>query len=185
MPTSFHPLGLEGLILIEPQIFTDSRGYFFESFKESGLRANGIPAHFVQENHSSSTGGVIRGLHYQRAPYAQAKLVRVLAGAIYDVVVDLRDTSPTCGKWIGIELSASNRKQLYVPTGFAHGFCVLSEQAEISYLCTAEYSPQAEGGIAWDDPTLAIEWPISNPMLSARDETWGAFKPLPAAEWQG
>jgi dTDP-4-dehydrorhamnose 3,5-epimerase len=184
MPATFHPLALEGLVLIEPRIFSDSRGYFFESFKQSELLAAGIEAHFVQENHSSSSGGVIRGLHYQRAPHAQGKLVRVLAGAIYDVAVDLRADSPTCGKWVGVELSATNRKQLFVPAGFAHGFCVLSDHAEISYLCTAEYSPQAEGGVAWNDPALAIQWPIADPLVSDKDAHWGEFKPLAAMDWR-
>jgi dTDP-4-dehydrorhamnose 3,5-epimerase len=185
MPATFTPLQLEGLWLIEPRIFSDPRGYFFETFKQSELAAAGLPTHFVQENHSSSAANVLRGLHYQRAPRPQGKLVRALHGAIYDVVVDMRQESPTCGQWLGVELSAANRKQLYIPPGFAHGFCVLGERAEIAYLCTSEYSPEHEAGVIWDDPTLGIDWPVKTPLLSDKDKLLGSFTPLPASVWRG
>lgn len=185
MPATFTPLHLEGVILIEPRIFNDPRGHFFETFKQSDFAANGLPTHFVQENHSASSARVIRGLHYQRAPFAQGKLVRALYGSIYDVVVDMRESSPTCGQWLGVELSVDNRKQLYIPPGFAHGFSVLSERAEIAYLCTAEYAPAHEAGVIWNDPTLAIDWRIADPLLSDKDKLLGPFTPLPASIWSG
>jgi dTDP-4-dehydrorhamnose 3,5-epimerase len=133
----------------------------------------GVP--LVQENHSGSSGGTLRGLHYQRDPKAQGKLVRVVVGSIYDVAVDIRERSPTFKHWVGITLSAENRESLYVPPGFAHGFCVLSDQAEVIYKTTEEYAPELEHGIPWNDPTLAIAWPIAHPVLSARDEQWPPF----------
>jgi len=159
MPAGFSPGPLVGLVVVEPRVFTDDRGYFFESFKESEYKRAGIVGPFVQDNHSQSTRGVIRGLHFQRAPHAQGKLVRVVVGAAWDVVVDLRPGSATYGRWFGLELSAENRKMLYVPPGFAHGFLTLTEVAEFLYKCTAEYHRESEGGIRWDDPELAIEWP--------------------------
>lgn len=185
MATTIQPLELEGIYLVRPRIFPDSRGFFFETFKESEFHNAGLKVHFVQENHSSSSKGVLRGLHYQRAPKAQGKLVRVLSGAIFDVVVDMREESPTCGKWLGVELSAENRHQLYVSPGFAHGFCVLSDQAEITYLVTEEYSPGDEGGVAWNDPFINVSWPCQEPAVSDKDRQWGPFAPLPKSIWRG
>lgn len=156
--SSFH---IPGLILVEPRIFEDARGYFFESYNETFFGRNGITARFVQDNQSFSTKGVIRGLHFQREPFAQAKLVRVLEGSILDVVVDIRDGSPTYGQHLSIELSAENKKQLFIPAGFAHGFSVLSETASILYKCDNFYNKESEGGIRYDDPALHIDWQVA------------------------
>lgn len=185
MPFSFQELDLPGLILVKPQVFRDARGEFLEVFKESEFLAAGLPGRFVQENYSSSVRGVLRGLHYQKAPKAQGKLVRVLSGEILDVVVDLRAESPTCGQWRSVVLSAANRDQLYVPAGFAHGFCVTSERVEVAYLVTEEYSPGDEGGVAWNDARLNIEWPVAEPIVSARDQQWPPFEPMPSAFFGG
>lgn len=147
-----------------------------ETFKQSEFEAAGLPLTLVQENHSMSTAGTLRGLHYQRHPKAQGKLVRVIRGEIYDVAVDIRDGSPTYGQWIGVTLSDSNRKSIYIPPGFAHGFCVVSPEAEVIYKTTAEYAPDHEHGIRWDDPALAITWPVTTPNLSERDKHWPPFK---------
>ena len=162
---------LKGLFIIEPKVFEDARGYFFESYQEEKLRQQGVNVRFVQDNQSKSSYGVIRGLHYQLNPNAQTKLVRVLEGAIYDVAVDVRKGSPTFGKWFGVELSSDNKKQLYVPQGFAHGFSVLSETAIVLYKCDELYSPQSEGGILYNDPDLGIDWKVdpSKANLSGKD----------------
>jgi len=178
MPFSFHALDLPGVVLVEPKVFEDERGFFLEVFKGSDFTQAGLPSTFVQENHSASARGVLRGLHYQRAPRAQAKLVRVVAGEIFDAVVDMRKDSPTCGKWVGVCLSRENRHMLYVPPWCAHGFCVLSDRAEVVYLATDEYSPVDEGGIAWNDPAIGVAWPIAQPLVSARDSNLDAFEPL-------
>jgi dTDP-4-dehydrorhamnose 3,5-epimerase len=169
MPFIFEDTPLNGVKIITPRIFPDDRGFFMETYKQTDFIEAGITDKFVQDNHSSSTHGVIRGMHYQKAPYSQAKLVRVLTGSIYDVVVDVRQGSPSYGKWFGVELSAENRQMIYVPTGFAHGFTVLSDMAEIHYKASAGYCHDAEGGIAWNDPEIGIKWPITNPELSAKD----------------
>jgi dTDP-4-dehydrorhamnose 3,5-epimerase len=176
MPFSFSPLEIRGVMLIEPRVFEDSRGFFLESYKFSDFSSAGIGERFVQENHSRSKRGILRGLHYQIEPRAQGKLVRAVAGEIFDVAVDLDRTSPTFGKWIGVYLSAETRRMLYLPPTCAHGFCVTSEVAEVLYKTTSEYSPQLERGIAWNDPHLAIHWPVDNPELSERDTKWPAFK---------
>src|SRR6185295_9556244 len=163
------------VILVEPQVFEDRRGFFFESYKESDFAGAGLP-NFVQENHSRSTAGTLRGLHYQLPPKAQGKLVRVIAGEIFDVAADVRPQSPTYGKWLGIRLSAENRKMLYIPKWYAHGFCVVSDEAEVIYKTTAEYEPDLERGVLWNDPTLGIEWPTDNPNLSQRDRRWPLLK---------
>ncbi len=150
--------GFKGLRIITPQVFGDHRGYFYESFSRKAYTAAGIGQDFVQDNQSASRRGVIRGLHYQLEPYAQAKLVRAIAGTIYDVVVDIRRGSPTFGKWFGLELSETNKLQLFVPAGFAHGFSVLSEQAVVLYKTDAYYCREAERGIVYNDPDLAIDW---------------------------
>ncbi|HVO94247.1 MAG TPA: dTDP-4-dehydrorhamnose 3,5-epimerase [Terriglobales bacterium] len=172
MPFRFTATELPGLLLIEPVVFADERGFFMETYKHSEFAAQGIDEHFVQANQSHSSRGALRGLHFQNPPVAQAKLVRALAGEIYDVVVDIRRGSPTFGKWQGVHLSDENKHLLYVPAGFAHGFCVTSEMADISYMTSAEYAPASERGIIWDDPDLKIAWPIDRPQLSQRDRGW-------------
>ncbi|HWW87773.1 MAG TPA: dTDP-4-dehydrorhamnose 3,5-epimerase [Vicinamibacterales bacterium] len=172
MSFSFHTTSLRGVILIEPKVHGDERGFFLESFKQSDFAAAGLDLRFVQENHSRSEYGVLRGLHYQRAPRAQGKLLRVVVGSIFDVAVDLRDGSPTFGKWLGIELSAANHRSIYIPPGFAHGFCVVSPEAEVIYNTTVEYAPNYEHGLRWDDPSLNISWPVTDPVLSERDRHW-------------
>lgn len=164
---------IEDLLLIEPTVFGDDRGYFFESFNEARFRREtGLEVRFVQDNEARSTYGVVRGLHYQLPPYAQAKLVRVVVGRVYDVVVDIRRSSPTFGRSLAIELSAENKRQLYIPKGFAHGYAVLSDEAVFQYKCDAYYHPEAEGAIAWNDPALGIAWPISaeEAILSEKDK---------------
>jgi dTDP-4-dehydrorhamnose 3,5-epimerase len=172
MPFTFQNTDLPGVVLIEPKLFRDARGFVLESYKHSEFLAAGLDLRFVQENHSCSAHGVLRGLHYQRPPHAQAKLIRVVSGEVFDVAVDIREGSPTFGKWIGVSLSAANNRLLYIPAGFAHGFCVVSDQAEVVYKTTAEYAPQSEHGARWDDPALGIAWPISDVTLSDRDRRW-------------
>ena len=157
---TFTACELPGLIVCEPNVFSDSRGYFFETYNQALFQKNGIDSNFVQDNQSWSSQGVIRGLHYQLNPYAQAKLVRVLEGVILDVAVDIRRGSPTFGKHFSIELSAENKKQLFIPAGFAHGFSVLSETASVLYKCDQFYNKQSEGGIRFDDPELNIDWGV-------------------------
>lgn len=167
----FTPTSLPDLILIEPRVFGDSRGFFMETFQARLFAEAGIPTNFVQDNQSGSKCGILRGLHYQ-VQQAQGKLVRVVVGAVYDVAVDLRGKSPTFGQWFGIELSAENKRQLWVPAGFAHGFYVLSDWAELAYKATDYYAPQHERSILWNDPQLAIHWPLLDgqpPILSAKD----------------
>jgi len=163
---------LKDLYIIEPQVFEDSRGYFFESYSKLKLEAKGINTVFVQDNQSKSSYGVIRGLHYQLPPHPQVKLVRAIHGTIFDVAVDLRKDSPSFGKWFGVELSANNKRQLYVPHGFAHGFSVLSETAVVMYKCDDYYHPETEGGIVYNDPTLNIDWkiPAEKALVSDKDK---------------
>ncbi len=158
------------VLIIEPHVFTDERGFFFESFnRRRWCEQTGLQTEFVQENHSRSTKNVLRGLHYQ-IRQAQGKLVRVIAGEVFDVAVDVRKSSPTFGDWVGVVLSAENKKQFWVPEGFAHGFVVLSEVAEFLYMTTDYYAPEHERAIRWDDPELAIDWPLTgDPVLSAKD----------------
>lgn len=165
------PLSIPAVVLIEPQVFGDERGFFFESFNQARLaRAIGVDAVFVQDNHSRSARHVLRGLHYQIGQ-PQGKLVRVVRGEIFDVVVDIRKSSPTFGKWLGEMLSAENKRQLWIPPGFAHGFLTLTDDTEVLYKTTDYYAPQSERCIAWDDPDLAIDWPCrSTPILSAKDQ---------------
>ena len=162
------PTRLPEVLLIEPQVFGDSRGYFFESWHAQKYAELGLDANFVQDNQSRSHQGVLRGLHYQ-LQQPQGKLVSVLAGAVFDVAVDIRRGSPRFGEWVGVELSADNHRQLYVPPGFAHGFCVLSPSADFYYKCTDFYAPQYEHGIAWNDPGIGIAWPGSDFTVSAKD----------------
>ena len=169
MAFSFRTLEIPGVVLIEPQVFSDDRGFFMETFKSSDFAANGVPEHFVQENQSSSRHGVLRGLHVQRPPRAQGKLVRVVAGEVLDVAVDVQQGSTTYGKWVAHVLSSDNKRMLYVPPWCLHGFVVTSDAADVMYLATEEYAPEYEGGVVWDDPDLAIRWPIAEPVLSERD----------------
>jgi dTDP-4-dehydrorhamnose 3,5-epimerase len=165
---------LDGVVVVEPRVFEDARGFFFESFHADRYASAGLPARFVQDNHSRSAPGTLRGLHYQ-LKRAQGKLVRAVRGSIFDVAVDIRRGSPTFGRWVGVVLSAENKRQLYIPPGYAHGFCVPSEVSEVEYKCTDFYVPDDEHGIAWNDPTVGIVWPVTNPLLSERDR---AFAPL-------
>jgi dTDP-4-dehydrorhamnose 3,5-epimerase len=172
MPFTFTRLQIPEVILIEPLVFRDQRGFFMETYKHSEFAQEGITGTFVQGNHSKSGRDVLRGLHYQKNPKAQGKLVRALSGEIYDVAVDLRRGGPTYGQWVAVTLSASDKKMLYVPAGFAHGFCVTSEESEVLYSATEEYAPECEAGVLWNDPQLGITWPVENPRLSARDRAW-------------
>ena len=177
MPVTFHPTAeIPEVIVIEPRMFGDDRGWFMETYKHSEFTAKGIPSSFGQDNHSrSNASGVIRGLHYQKDPAAQGKLVRCIIGAVYDVAVDIRRGSPTYGRWVSVELSADNHRILWVPPGFLHGFCTLTEISEVVYKTTAEYSPSHERAVRWDDPTLAITWPTTTPLLSAKDAKAGSL----------
>ncbi|WP_127489958.1 dTDP-4-dehydrorhamnose 3,5-epimerase [Paenibacillus ehimensis] len=164
------PTKLEGVVIVEPAVFGDNRGFFMESYNSEKFKKLGIDYDFVQDNHSLSVEtGVLRGLHYQLNPKAQTKLVRVAAGAIYDVAVDIRKGSPTFGQWVGVIISAANKRQLLVPKGFAHGFCTLVPNTEVLYKVDEFYSPEHDRGIAWNDPELGIDWPTANPILSDKD----------------
>jgi dTDP-4-dehydrorhamnose 3,5-epimerase len=170
------PTKIKDVLVLEPKVFEDKRGFFFESFREDVFKQRGFNYLFVQDNHSRSSQNVLRGLHYQIEPKAQAKLVRIVVGEIFDVAVDIRQESPTFGQWVGEILSAKNKKQLFVPRGFAHGFCVLSDTAEMEYKCTEYYSPEHERGIRWNDPKLNINWPVKNPILSEKDKNLPLLK---------
>jgi dTDP-4-dehydrorhamnose 3,5-epimerase len=175
MPFSFRKLAIPEVLLVEPNYVSDPRGFFMETYKRSVFASAGVDEIFVQENHSSSERGVLRGLHYQEEPYARSKLIRVLSGEIFDVAVDIRPNSPSRGQWVGATLSAANRQMVYLPRWCAHGFCVLSDHAEVMYMTGAEYAPAHEFGIMWNDPKLRIDWSISSPTLSQRDKAWPAF----------
>jgi dTDP-4-dehydrorhamnose 3,5-epimerase len=159
---------LNGLVVLIPEVFEDERGFFMETFRADQFKEYGLPYEFVQDNHSRSAKGVLRGLHFQWDP-PMAKLMRVTHGTAFLVAVDIREGSPTLGKWYGLEVSAQNKKQVFAPAGFARGFCVLSDFAEIEYKCTGIYNSKGESGIRWDDPDIGVEWPIQNPMLSTKD----------------
>ena len=169
---------LPGVLIIEPEVFGDARGFFMESWNRDRYAKAGISASFVQDNISFSRKGTLRGLHFQY-PRAQSKLVYVLQGEVFDVAVDIRVGSPTFGEWAGFELTADNKRQLYIPEGFAHGFYVLSETALFAYKCTDFYNPQTEGGIIWDDPDIGVEWPDGTPILSEKDRNYSKLKALP------
>lgn len=178
---NIEPAAIADVLIVRPAKFGDNRGFFSETFKAAALREAGVDLDWVQDNHSfSAARGVVRGLHFQAPPLAQAKLLRVTRGAIYDVAVDIRRGSPNYGRHVGIELSADNWTQLYVPAGFAHGFCTLTGNTEVLYKVSADYAPAAEGGILWNDPDLAIAWPIEaqEATLSARDMQWPRFGDL-------
>jgi len=169
---------IDGVLILEPKVFGDERGFFMESFNQRTFnQATGTDLQFVQDNHSRSAKGVLRGLHFQRPPHAQGKLVRVTQGVVFDVAVDIRAASPTFGTWVGVELTGQNHKQLWIPAGLAHGFLVVSDSADFLYKTTDYYVPQAEACIRWDDPTLAIEWPLNGlvPSLSAKDAAGMGF----------
>ena len=163
---------IEGVVVIEPRVFEDERGYFFESFSEREFCAEVCDCHFVQSNEAKSSFGVVRGLHFQLPPHAQSKLVRVAKGRVLDVAVDIRKSSPTFGKYVAVELSSDNHRQIFIPHGFAHGYSVLSEEAVVEYKCDSYYAPESEGAIAWDDAALAIDWqiPTEKVVLSAKDK---------------
>ena len=166
------PTAIEGVLIFEPKVFGDERGFFMESFNQKTFHdAVGHEVSFVQDNHSRSAKGVLRGLHFQKPPHAQGKLVRVTQGSVFDVAVDIRQGSATFGRWVGVELSGTNHKQLWIPSGLAHGFLVTSESADFLYKTTDYYAPQAEGCVRWDDPEFAITWPLNGitPALSAKD----------------
>jgi dTDP-4-dehydrorhamnose 3,5-epimerase len=172
MPFTFTPTALPGVTIVEPRVHEDHRGFFMETYKKSEFAAAGIEADFMQDNHSRSVQGTLRGLHFQRDPKAQAKLVRVIAGEVFDVAADVRPDSPTYGVWVSVVLSGENRRSVFIPAGYAHGFCVTSSEAQILYKATGEYAPELEWGVRWDDPLLAIPWPIAEPVLSERDQRW-------------
>lgn len=178
MPFTFTRTRLPGVIIVEPKVFPDDRGFFMETYKKSDFIGAGMEEEFVQENHSKSTRGTLRGLHLQQSPKAQAKLVRAIEGEVFDVVVDIRRDSPTFGKWVSVTLSADNRRAVFIPAGYAHGFCVVSDEAQVTYKTSAEYAPELEFGVRWDDPQLAIPWPISAPRLSVRDSRWPSLAEL-------
>jgi dTDP-4-dehydrorhamnose 3,5-epimerase len=159
---------LPGVVIIEPKVFGDARGFFMETWNRPRYEAAGLPGGFIQDNISSSRKGVLRGLHYQK-PFAQGKLLSVFEGEIFDVAVDIRRGSPDFGRWVGVLLSSENRRQLYVPPGFAHGFCVVSDRALVTYKCTEVYHPEADHGVRWDDPRIGIDWPVTDPAVSDKD----------------
>ena len=172
------PCDIEGLYVIEPTVFKDERGYFVETYNQNDMKEAGLDMVFVQDNQSMSTRGVLRGLHFQKQ-FPQGKLVRVVRGKVFDVAVDLRSDSKTYGKWFGVELSAENMKQFYIPAGFAHGFLVLSDEAEFCYKCTDFYHPGDEGGLAWNDPEIGVEWPLEEGVdliISEKDQKWKGLK---------
>ena len=170
MPFEFKKLEIPDVILIKPKVFEDERGFFMETYKKGEFEKVGIAGEFVQDNHSKSKYGVLRGLHFQKQPYAQAKIVRCVRGEIYDVAVDLRKDSPTFGKYVGVNLSEYNKYQLYIPGGCAHGFLVLSDAAEVFYKVDNVYAPEYEGGLIWSDPDVNANWPNDNPILSPKDQ---------------
>ena len=172
---TFQRLEIPEVVLIEPKQLEDPRGIFLESYKQSEFIANGILSTFVQDNYSHSIRGTLRGLHYQLEPNAQAKLVMALRGEAFDVAVDLRKGSPTFGQWVGATLSSDTFRMLYIPPGFAHGFCVVSEEADVMYKMSTEYSPAHERGVIWNDPTIGITWPVEQPVLSAKDTMFASL----------
>jgi dTDP-4-dehydrorhamnose 3,5-epimerase len=172
MPFEFQPTELEGVVIVTPRMFPDERGEFAELYQHTAFATGGIDAQFVQVNYSKSKKNVVRALHYQLPPKAQGKLVQAAHGSVFDVAVDIRKNSPTYGKWVGVTLTAKERNMLYIPQGFAHGFCALEEDTELVYYCTEEYSPENERGVLWNDPAIGITWPVADPILSERDATY-------------
>jgi dTDP-4-dehydrorhamnose 3,5-epimerase len=182
VPFTFEETSLPGVIKVQPVAFDDERGFFMGTYRSTHFREGGIDVPFVQFNVSWSRRNVLRGLHYQIDPHPMGKLVHAQAGEIYDVVVDIRTDSPTYGRWLAVNLSVDNRTMLYVPPGFAHGFCVLTEEARIAYYCTGEYAPDHERGVRFDDPSLNIPWPIEAPVVSAKDRALPLMDPALVAE---
>ena len=176
MSFKVEQLKIPGLLLITPTIRQDNRGFFLESYKRPDFSRMGIDKEFVQVNHSRSYKNVVRGMHYQISPMAQPKLVKAITGAVFDVAVDIRKGSPYFGQWVGVELDEKDLKMFYIPEGFAHGFCVLSERADVEYYSSAVYSPQHERGIVWNDPSVKIQWPVKNPVVSEKDAGLPALK---------
>jgi len=176
MDLTVTPTPLDGVVLIQPHVYPDARGFFLETWNARDFAAAGLPEHFVQDSHSRSTRGVLRGLHYQDSTAPLGKLVRCTVGSIFDVAVDLRSGSPTFGQWAGAELSADNKLQIFIPAGFAHGFQATSEIVEVQYKQTGYYTPSAEGTIAWNDPHVGVAWPIDAPILSGRDQQGTPFE---------
>ncbi|MEM9463405.1 MAG: dTDP-4-dehydrorhamnose 3,5-epimerase [Myxococcota bacterium] len=172
------PTKLKGVMIIEPDVYEDARGFFLETWAHKRYAEAGLPQTYVQDNLSKSTKGILRGLHLQH-PFGQGKLVQVVLGEVFDVAVDVRVGSPTFGQWVGSTLSGQNHRQIYIPPGFAHGFCVLSDEALFSYKCTEAYHRETEVGIRWDDPELGIEWPVSDPQLSAKDAGFPLLHDVP------
>ena len=177
------PTELSGVVILEPKVFEDARAFFFETFQVDRYREAGLDLPFVQDNLSLSQGGTLRGLHFQN-PQSQGKLVSVLQGEVFDVAVDIRSGSPTFGRWVGFTLSAQNHRQIYIPPGFAHGYCVTSESALFMYKCTDFYNAAADGGVLWNDPDLGINWPISEPLLSPKDSRAPLLKNIPVERLQ-
>jgi len=176
MPFTVKKLNIPEVLLIEPKVFPDARGYFAEMYKHTDFSEFGITKPIAQINYSKSEKGVLRGMHYQMNPMAQGKMMQVISGEIFDVAVDMRKGSPWYGKWVGEALSIDNLKILYIPEGFAHGFCVLSDTATITYYCTSAYSPENERGFIWNDPELKIDWPVKSPIVSVRDSKFPLFR---------
>ena len=183
MPFIFEKLEIPDVVLVKPKVFGDSRGFFMETYKKSEFAENGIGLDFIQDNHSKSTKGVLRGLHYQAKPKMQPKLVRCINGEIFDVAVDIRPNSKTFGKWVGAVLSAENKNMLYIPEGFAHGFVVCSDEAEIVYKAGEEYSAEQDRGILWNDPDIGVDWNIDfEPLLSEKDKNQPRLKDINTKE---
>jgi len=178
MPFEFEKTGIQDVILIKPKVFEDERGFFMETYVKEDFEKAGINVEFIQENHSKSKYGVLRGLHFQREPYAQSKLVRCIKGKILDVAVDIRKNSPNFGKHISAELSEDNKLMLFIPKGFAHGFVVLSEEAEVIYKVDNVYAPDHESGLIWNDEDITIQWPVDNPIISEKDKILPTLKEL-------
>ncbi|MBN1246292.1 MAG: dTDP-4-dehydrorhamnose 3,5-epimerase [Anaerolineae bacterium] len=179
MPFAFEPSAIPEVVLVKPRVFGDQRGFFLETYKHADFETHGISVAFVQANHSRSEAGVLRGLHYQKPPIAQGKLISAVRGAIFDVAVDIRHGSPTFGQWVGEILSDENHHLLYVPPGFAHGFCVLSAVADVVYQVSAAYAPDHDTGILWNDPDIGINWPVESPKLSGRDTQHPCLRDAP------
>ncbi len=176
MPFEFEKLEIDGLVLVKPRVLKDGRGFFMESYKLSDFKKAGIKEEFVQDNHSRSAKGTLRGLHFQKKPFAQAKLVRCVRGRIFDVAVDLRRRSKTFGSWLGVELSEKNGQLLYIPEGFAHGFLALEDGTEIIYKCSREYSKSHDAGVRWNDPEIGVKWGVMAPPLSEKDKNLPLLK---------
>jgi len=178
MPFEFKKMSIPDVVLIKPKVFEDERGFFMETYKKEDFEKAGIKGEFIQENHSKSKHNVLRGLHFQKEPYAQAKIVRCIKGKILDVAVDLRKNSPTFKKYVSVELSEENKFMLFIPKGFAHGFLVLSKEAEVVYKVDNIYAPDRESGLIWNDPSITIKWPIGDPILSEKDKRWSTLGEL-------